>query len=135
MPGLLWVHNIYMVLLSLLLFSFSQQYDRYQIADDRAPLCNTTWSVNNFQQSAANYISEKSLSLPHTANPSHGLICRLLLYEEVFSYYWQQHRYINLVTMNCAIHLSWCTVLDLLHEYRQLPLEFITQKFLIQNFN
>ena len=40
--GFLWVHNnnyIYMVLLSLFLSSFSQQYDRRQTADDIAPLC------------------------------------------------------------------------------------------------
>ena len=137
MLDLSWVHNnnyTYMVLLILLLSSFSQLCNRHQIADDRAHyvIPHDLWI--NFQLRAANYISEKHLSLSHTSNSSCGLAGRLLLYDKVFSYYWWPHRFINKVTTNHAGHSLWCTAPDFLHECLQLPLEFITRKTLIQNF-
>ena len=49
-------------------------------------------------------LSENHLSLPRTTNPSYVLAGRLLLQDELFSCYWQLHRFIKTVTTNHAVH-------------------------------
>ena len=148
--GLLWVHNnnyIYTVLLSLFLSSFSSPFllfllppsYRHLTADDRAPLCNiilhdlwtkfesTEWgqlSDNRFSITATYY---KFIMLIGQQAPSLGRV--VLLFPAITRIY-KNGDYKS----RCPFH-STQYLPDLLHKCRQLPLEFIVPKTLIQNFN
>ena len=86
-----------MLLLSVFSSSPTNMTDEY----DRDPLCNKI--PHNLLMECCS-LSQNSLSEFCITNSSCGLAGRLLFQDEVFTYYWQSHRFINMVTMNHTVH-------------------------------
>ena len=96
----------------------------------------TTWTVNKILTECSR-LSENHLLQPRTTNSLCRLANRLLLWDEVFSYHWWLHRFIKTVTINCIVHFMLHSIhwIYCKSQCRQLPLQFIAWKTLIQNFN
>ena len=92
------------------------------------------WSVNKISDKVRPTIWEFFITA--TANSLSGLAVRLLLQDELFSYYWQPYRFIYMVTTNRhAVFHGAQGLVDLIHGRLQLSLEFITWKLWLRTSN
>ena len=89
--------------------------------------------MNKFYDGAQPTIWESFITA--TANSLCGLASRLLLQDELFSYYWWPHRFTNMVTMNHAAHFMVHSIwADLLHELWTLSIRIHRPKHLDSQF-